>query len=264
MKLLRILLAGVIVSSVLVTKARAEEPKTAPREIIVAAAADLKFALDDMVQAFQKERPGTKIGVTYGSSGNLFAQIDNGAPFDLFLSADIVFPRKLVEEKKASADSLFSYAVGQVVLWVPNDSPLDVEKLGLQALLAPSVRKIAIANPAHAPYGCAAVAALKRLGVYDQVSDKLVFGENIAQAAQFVESKAADAGLIALSLAVSPRMKAEGRYWQVPLDAYPRLEQGGVILSGTKQPELARQFREMIVGSQGRETLRRYGFIMPE
>jgi molybdate transport system substrate-binding protein len=100
--------------------------------------------------------------------------------------------------------------------------------------------------------------------VYDQVADKLVLGENIAQAAQFVESRAADIGLIALSLAVSPKMKAEGRYWEVPLDAYPRLEQGGVILSATKQPELARQFREAIVGPQGRETLRHYGFIMPQ
>jgi molybdate transport system substrate-binding protein len=151
-----------------------------------------------------------------------------------------------------------------VVVWVPNGSPIDVEKLGIEALLNPSIRKIAIANPEHAPYGRAAVAAMKTLGVYDKVSDKLVLGENIAQAAQFVESGAADIGLIALSLAVSPKMKSEGRYWEVPLDAYPRLEQGGVILSTSKQPELARQFRDVMVGPQGRETLRRYGFILPE
>jgi molybdate transport system substrate-binding protein len=264
MKLTFVLLTFLTASSLCSTNARAQETKTATREIIVAAAADLKFALDEIVQQFEKEHPEAKVGVTYGSSGNLFSQVDNGAPFDLFLSADIEFPKKLIERKKAAADSLFPYAVGQVVIWVPNDSPIDVQKLGMRALLDPSIHKIAIANPEHAPYGRAAAAAMKKLGVYDQVADKLVLGENIAQTAQFVESHAADIGLIALSLAVSPKMKAAGHYWEVPLDAYPRLEQGGVILSATKQPELAQQFREMIVGSQGRETLQRYGFIMPQ
>ena len=230
----------------------------------VAAAADLRFALDQIAADFQKRHSNIAVRVSYGSSGNLFTQIDNGAPFDLFLSADIDFPRKLIEQKKAVADSLFSYAIGRVVVWVPNDSPIDVEKLGIKALLNPSVRKIAIANPEHAPYGHAAVAAMKKLGVYDKVSDKLVLGENIAQAAQFVESGAADIGLIALSLAVSPKMKSEGHYWEVPLDAYPRLEQGGVVISASKQPDLARQFRAAMVRPQGRETLRRYGFILPE
>jgi len=233
-------------------------------QITIAAAADLKFALDEIALGFQTQHPDAKIITTYGSSGNLFAQIDNGAPFDLFLSADIDFPRKLIENKKAVADSLFSYATGRVIIWVPKESPIDVKKLGIEALLSPSVRKIAIANPEHAPYGGAAVAAMKKLGVYDKVSDKLVLGENIAQAAQFVESKAADIGVIALSLAVSPKMKDEGRYWEVPLDAYPRLEQGGVILAASKQPDLAREFRAALVGPQGRETLRRYGFILPE
>jgi molybdate transport system substrate-binding protein len=236
----------------------------AVQTLTVAAAADLKFALDPIVADFQKQHFNVMVRVSYGSSGNLFAQIDNGAPFDLFLSADIDFPRKLIENKKAVADSLFSYAVGRIVVWLPNNSPIDVGKLGIEALLSPSVRKIAIANPEHAPYGRAAVAAMRKLGVYDKVSNKLVLGENIAQAAQFVESGAADIGLIALSLAVSPKMKTEGRYWEVPLDAYPRLEQGGVIVSASKQPDLARQFRNMVVSPQGRETLRRYGFILPE
>jgi molybdate transport system substrate-binding protein len=264
MKLFFALLTFLTASSFLPANGYAQESKAATREIIVAAAADLKFVLDEMILSFEKEHPGAKVTVTYGSSGNLFSQIDNGAPFDLFLSADIDFPRKLIERKKAEVDSLFSYAVGQVVIWVPDDSSIDVQKLGIQSLLAASVHKIAIANPEHAPYGRAAVAAMKKLGVYDQVADKLVFGENIAQAAQFVDSHAADIGLIALSLAVSPKMKAAGRYWQVPLDAYPRLEQGGIIVSATKQPELAHQFREMIIGAEGRETLRRYGFIIPQ
>lgn len=264
MKLTFALLTFLTASSFFSTSALAQEPKAAQREIIVAAAADLKFALDEIVQQFEKEHPESRVSVAYGSSGNLSSQIDNGAPFDLFLSADIEFPKRLIERKKAAADSLFPYAVGQVVIWVPKDSPIDVQKLGMRALLDPAVHKIAIANPEHAPYGRAAAAAMKKLGVYNQVADKLVLGENIAQTAQFVESHAADIGLIALSLAVSPKMKAAGTYWEIPLDAYPRLEQGGVILSVTKQPELTRQFREMIVGPQGRETLRRYGFIMPK
>jgi molybdate transport system substrate-binding protein len=263
MKIFFSLVVLLTTSALFPTGALAQEPKVATREIVVAAAADLKFALDEIIEEFHKEHPGTKVNASYGSSGNLFAQIDNGAPFDLFLSADIDFPKKLVERKKAVVDSLFSYAVGQIVIWVPNDSPIDVQQLGMQALLAPSVHKIAIANPEHAPYGRAAVAAMKKLRVYDQVAGKLVLGENIAQAAQIVESRAADIGVIALSLAVSPKMKAAGRYWEVPLDAYPRLDQGGVILSATKQPELARQFRGMLISPEGRETLRRYGFIMP-
>jgi len=235
-----------------------------PETITIGAAADLKFALDQIVADFQKPHPNVTVKVSYGSSGNLFAQIENGAPFDMFLSADIDFPRKLIEQRKADADSLFSYAIGRVVLWVPNGSSIDVGKLGMSALLDPSIRKIAIANPDHAPYGRAAVAAMKKLGVYDKVAHKLVLGENIAQAAQFAQSKSADIGLIALSLALSPKMSSEGHYWEVPLDAYPRLEQGGVILSATKQPGLARAFRGSITGPQGRATLRRYGFIIPE
>jgi molybdate transport system substrate-binding protein len=254
----------VIVACFWVARSLPAADTEATQTITVAAAADLKFALDPIIADFEKQHSNVTVRVSYGSSGNLFAQIDNGAPFDLFLSADIDFPRKLIENKKAVADSLFSYAVGRVVVWVPNNSPVDVQKLGIEALLSLSVRKIAVANPEHAPYGRAAVAAMKKLGVYDKVSDKLVLGENIAQTAQFVESGAADIGLIALSLAVSPKMKSEGRYWEVPLDAYPRLEQGGVILSMSKQPDLTRQFRSVLVGPQGRETLRRYGFIMPE
>ena len=263
MKSLFLLLTLLTAPIFFLTDTQAQEPKAATPEILVAAAADLKFALDEIIQGFQKEHPDAKVTVTYGSSGNLYSQIDNGAPFDLFLSADIEFPKRLIGRKKAAADSLFPYAVGQVVIWVPNDSPIDVQKLGMRALLDLAVRKIAVANPEHAPYGRAAVAAMKKLGVYDRVADKLVLGENVAQAAQFVESRAADIGLIALSLAVSPKMKAEGRYWEVPLEAYPRLDQGGVILSVTKQPELTWQFREMMIGPQGRETLRHSGFIMP-
>ena len=232
-------------------------------EIAVAAAADLKFALDEIVADFQKAHTNDTIKVTYGASGNLSSQIENGAPFDVFLSADVQLPKRLIEKKLAVEDSLFPYAIGHVVLWVRNESPLDVSKRGSEALLDPSVRKIAIANPQHAPYGRAAEAALKSLGIYDKIADKLVFGENVSQTAQFVQSGAADAGLIALSLAISPKMKNAGRYWEVPANAYPKLEQAGVILSRTQSLEFARALRDAVTGTHGKEVLRRYGFVIP-
>jgi molybdate transport system substrate-binding protein len=204
--------------------------------------------------------PDTKVIVTYGSSGNLYAQLANEAPFDLFLSADIEYPRKLVEQGRAVKGSEFVYAVGHLVVWVPAKSGLDLDRLGLAAVTDPAVRKVALANPKTAPYGRAAEAALKRQGLYEPAKDKLVFAENVAQAAQFTESGAADVGLIALSLAASPAMKDKGRYWPVPLDAYPRLEQGGVILTGAKEPEAAQSLRDFLTGPDGRAVLKRYGF----
>jgi molybdate transport system substrate-binding protein len=233
-----------------------------PTQLSIAAAADLKFALDDLVRQFEQERPGTKVNVTYGSSGNFFAQIQSGAPFDLFFSADVAYPRKLAASG-LGADDVFLYATGRIVVWVTKDSPVAVDKLGIKALLEPSVRKIAVANPEHAPYGRAAVAALKELNIYDQVASRLVYGENIAQTAQFVQSGAADAGILALSLAVAPQMREAGRFWQVPLDAYPRIEQGGIILKSSKHLETALAFREFFLGDHGRQVLKDYGFYLP-
>ena len=236
-----------------------ESPLT---QLSIAAAADLKFALDDLVRQFEQEHPGTKVNVTYGSSGNFFAQIQSGAPFDLFFSADVAYPRKLAASG-LGVDDVFLYATGRIVVWVTKDSPVAVDKLGIKALLEPSVRKIAVANPEHAPYGRAAVAALKELNIYDQVASRLVYGENIAQTAQFVQSGAADAGILALSLAVAPQMRETGRFWQVPLDAYPRIEQGGIILKSSKHLETALAFREFILGDHGRQVLKDYGFYLP-
>jgi molybdate transport system substrate-binding protein len=240
---------------------RAQESQ---RPLLIAAAADLKFALDEVLVEFRKAHPEHDTKTSYGSSGNLYAQIDNGAPFDIFFSADVKFPGQLIERGRGEKDSLFLYAVGRIVVWVPKDSKLDVERLGIQALLDPAVRKIAIANPKHAPYGAAAVAAMKKLGVHDQVSGKFVLGENVAQTAQFVQSGAADIGVIALSLAIAPRMKAEGRYWEVPLTDYPRMEQAGVIRTGAANAEGARQLRALLIAEKGRAVLQRYGFIVPE
>ena len=240
------------------------DSRAAEAAVTVAAASDLKFALDEIVVAFQKARPDTKVQVSYGSSGNFFSQLSQRAPFDIFFSADVAYPTKLIEAGLGVADSKFSYGVGRIVVWVPADSPVDPAKLGVESLKQPSIRKIAIANPEHAPYGKAAVAAMRKLGIYHAVKEKLVYGENIAQTAQFVESGAADIAILALSLAVAPAMKGKGRYWEVPLDAYPRLEQGGVILPWAKNRKAAQDLRAFVLSDAGKTILRRYGFFMPD
>lgn len=237
-----------------------ERPSPIGREVRVAAATDLKFALDEAAAEFRTRHPDTTVTVTYGSSGTLYAQLTNEAPFDLFLSADVEYPRKLVEQGRAVKGSEFVYAVGHLVVWVPGSSKLDLDRLGLAAVTDPAVRKVALANPKTAPYGRAAEAALKGRGLYEPARARLVFAENVAQAAQFAQSGAADVGLIALSLAASPAMKDKGRYWPVPLDAYPRLDQGGVILTGAKDAKAAESLRDFLTGPDGRAVLKRYGF----
>jgi molybdate transport system substrate-binding protein len=254
--------AGVILAGLPASAAGEDVRESTPAQLSIAAAADLRFALDDLVKEFEQKNPAVKVNVTYGSSGNFFAQLQSGAPFDLFFSADVAYPRKLAE-KGLGVDDVFLYATGRIVLWAPKNSPLDLDKLGIKALLEPSVRKIAVANPEHAPYGRAAVAALKALNVYDQVASRLVYGENIAQTAQFVQSGAADVGILALSLAVSPQMSAAGRFWQVPPDSYPALEQGGMILKSSKNVDSARAFRDFVLGDNGRKVLVQYGFSLP-
>src|ERR1700674_1187904 len=171
-------------------------------EITVAAASDLTFAFKDVAARFEKQT-GSSVKMSYGSSGNFFSQIQNGAPFDLFFSADIDYPRKLEAAGLTEPGSMYPYATGKIVLWAPSVSKLDLSR-GLAVLLDPGIRKIAIANPEHAPYGRAAVAAMRHEGIYDKVKDEFVLGENISQTAQFVESGNADVGVLALSLAVAP------------------------------------------------------------
>ncbi len=232
-------------------------------EVTIAAASDLNFAFKELVAAFE-QKTGIPVKISLGSSGNFFSQIQQGAPYDLYFSADVRYPQKLIESGQAVPGSLFKYAVGRLVVWLPNGSPLAVEQRGLDVLLDPAVKRIAIANPKHAPYGRAAVAAMQHFKVYECVKDKLVFGENIAQAAQFVQSGAADVGIVALSLALAPAMKAVGQYWEVPASAHPAIEQGAVVLRGAKHPEEARAFLEFLRSREGREVMTRYGFVLPE
>jgi len=223
----------------------------------VAAASDLNFALKEIVELFE-HKTGHQVHLTLGSSGNFYAQISNGAPFDVFLSADMDYPRQLEMKGYAVPGSLFTYGIGGLALWAPNRSGLNIAKLGLGALLDDSVKKIAIANPEHAPYGRAAVAAMERANVYDRARGKLVFGENISQAAQFVQSGAADVGVIALSIAVSAPMREAGRYWVIPADMYPLLEQGAVLLKHAGPAGKA--FHQWLHGAEAQRVFFKYGF----
>ena len=232
-------------------------------EITVAAAADLNPVLEEIAAGYEKQA-GVHVKLAFGASGALTQQIENGAPFDVFFSADMDYPRQLISDGKGDGASLYRYAVGRLVLWVPADSPLDVEHKGMQVLLDPSVKKIAIANPQHAPYGRAAVAALKHEGLYDRVSDRLVLGENISQAAQFVESGNAQVGFVALAHAAAPAMRGKGKYWEVPADAYPQLDQGVVVIAQSKHNKEAAAFLAYIKTKEAAALLRKYGFTLPE
>jgi molybdate transport system substrate-binding protein len=232
-------------------------PARAAETIRVAAAADLKFAMAELATQYQA-KSGQNLDVTYGSSGNFFSQMQNGAPFDLFFSADIDYPRKLESLGFAEPGTLYLYAVGRIVLWAPPDSKVDVTH-GWDVLRDPTVQKISVANPEHAPYGRAAVAALRAAGIYNQVSSKLIYGENISQAAQFVQSGNAQVGVIALALAISPAMK-DGHRWEIPANSYPPIEQGVIVLKASKNKPVAISFLDFVKSDSGRATLEKFGF----
>lgn len=238
-------------------------PLLAQTPLHIAAAADLEPVLPPILEQFQ-QATGIHAEATYQASAMLTTQIQNGAPFDLFFSADMDYPRQLATAGEADGSSLYQYAVGKLVLWVPADSALDVERHGMNIVLDPTVKKIAIANPQHAPYGRAAVAALKHAGLYDRVADRLVLGENISQAAQFVESGNAQAGFVALAHAIAPTMRGKGKYWEVPADFYPPLAQGVIVLSHSQHQKEAAAFLDYIKTNEVVELLQKYGFTLPQ
>ena len=263
-----ILAALAVAALIIVPRAVAAEhamasqmPQRACGTLTVAAASDLTFAMTDIVANFEKAT-GCTVRVSTGSSGNFLSQIENGAPFDVFFSADIEYPKKLESEGLAAPGSTYLYAVGKIVLWVRNDSRLDISK-GLAALRDPGIRKVAIANPQHAPYGRAAEEALRKGGVYEAVKNRLVLGENISQAAQFVESGNADAGILALSLAVSPGLKEKGRFWGIREDLYAPIEQGVVVIRASRNPQGAQAFFDYVKTPAMSALLERYGFVLP-
>lgn len=235
-------------------------PCARAQELRVAAAADLQFAMSDLASKFEKTS-GAKVAVSYGSSGNFRAQIANGAPFDLFFSADVQYPNMLVSAGLADAGSLYVYAHGKLVLWAPAGENLQLEKHGMAALKNPRVAKIAIANPDHAPYGRAAVAALQEAGLYSELKPKLVYGENISQAAQFAQSGNAQVGILALSLTYADNMK-NGERWELPDDLYPTMEQAVVIVRASKNKTVAQAFLDYVKSAAGKELLAKHGFTV--
>lgn len=231
-----------------------------PRKLMVAAASDLKYALDSVIAAYQTTNAGVTVTATYGSSGKFFEQISNGAPFDMFFSADVAYPEKL-ETLGKTGQPVQKYGRGRIVIW---SKRLDPNTAGMKTLADKRIRKIAIANPEHAPYGRRAVEAMKHENIYDQVSGKLVYGENISQAAQFVTTGAADAGIVALSLALSPAMKMQGKYFLIPESSHQPLEQAVVILKQAADNPDARTFQEFVLGARAKAILTYFGFSEPK
>ena len=238
------------------------------QEITVAAAADLSTALKEITRDFEA-KTGTTVNLTFGSSGNFFTAIQNGAPYDVSFSADVEYPKQLESAGLTAPGTMYEYAVGRLVLWAPAGSLLDVHQ-GMKLLTDGRVRKIAIANPKHAPYGRAAVAAMRSAGVYAAAEPKLVLGENISQTFQFVQTGNAEVGLLALSL-VSHASKigqggapvVEGKYWMVPEGSYPALRQAAVVLKSSREMDAAKKFLEYVRSEEARKVLARYGFGSP-
>jgi molybdate transport system substrate-binding protein len=230
------------------------------QKLTVAAAADLRFAMDNIVASFKKANPAAEVAVIYGSSGKFYAQIQQGAPYDMYFSADIDYPRRLAAEGLAAAP-VKPYALGRIVLW---SSELDATRLTLLSLTAPTITRIAIANPQHAPYGKRAKEALHASGIWQQIEHKLVYGENISHAAQFVDSGSAQVGIIALSLALNPTLVSKGGYWLIPENLHEPLEQGFIVTMRAKQNALAERFADYMSGESARAVMARYGFVLPD
>ena len=229
--------------------------------LTIAAASDLQPVLPGLAAAFERQT-GHHARLTFGSSGNIYSQLQNGAPFDVFLSADIEYPRRLEAGGLGEPDSVYEYATGVLVLWVRNESNLDLAR-GIQVLASGGVRRIAIANPEHAPYGRAAVAALRAAKLYDRLAAKLVFGENVSQAAQFVQSGNADVGILPLSLARSPALGRAGRFATLPASLYAPIEQAAVILRSSRAKDAARAFLAFLKQPQTAKALTGAGFAPP-
>ena len=228
-------------------------------KILVAAAADLKFALDEIVADFKKSRPRDTVEVIYGSSGKFHTQIRQGAPYDLFFSADITYPRELARKGHAASE-VKPYAVGRIVLW---SNSMDATKMTLENLADAKIKKIAIANPKHAPYGKRAEEALKSAKLWEKVQPKLVFGENIAHTAQFVETGNAQVGIIALALALNPALSRQGGYYLIPEKLHAPLEQGYIITKRAENKPLAKSFSDYMTSKETRRIMTKYGFVLP-
>ena len=250
---------GILLLSMLILALVLSVPALAG-QFTVAAASDLRFALDDIAVEYRKQYPEHQFNIIYGSSGKMTTQIMNGAPYDVFFSADIAFPRRLQEAGFTATDPAV-YAIGRIVIW---SNTLDASQLTLADLISdPRIRKMAIAQPSHAPYGLRAQEAMEAVGAWEQIQPKLVFGENIAHTAQMVESGAADAGIIALSLAKFPAM-AKHPHHLIAETLHNPLTQGYIVTQRAADNQAARDFARFMTTDSAHEIMERYGFVMPE
>lgn len=254
----RALLRPLLLACAVLFGATAPAPAYAEKAII-AAAADLKYALDEIVTAYRKTDPGAALEVVYGSSGKFHTQIQQGAPYDLYFSADIALPQELVRAGLAAAD-VRPYGRGRIVLWSTRE---DASRMTLESLTDPGIVRVAIANPRHAPYGRRAEEALRALGLWDRVAPKLVYGENVSQTAQFVQTGNAQVGIIALSLASNPELARLGGYALIPEYLHEPLQQGFIITRRAAGNGLAHRFADYIESEAARAVLARYGFVLP-
>lgn len=239
-------------------KPRTQAPAAAtPVTVTIAGASSVRPPLEALIAEYQRDHPNVKIESTFGASGNLTAQIINGAPFDLFYSADTKYPKELFSKNLTKGPERL-YATGTLVLWTRTDTRLDLASRGVPIVSDDAVRHIAIANPETAPYGRAAKAAIEELGLTASASPKLVTGENVEQTAQFAQTGAAEVAFIPLSLALAPAMKDIGTYITVPADAYPPIQQAVVIT--TRAPDEAASFDAFVAGPRGRDVFGSFGF----
>lgn len=240
-------------------KARAADPAQPLR---IAAAADLQPVLPSVIAEFQQLHPERQVTASYQSSATLATQIENGAPFDLFLAADLSFPQRVIAAGLADSNEPVPYARGTLVLWARKDSRF--EPLSIAALSDPSLKTLAIANPEHAPYGRAAQSAIAGLKLTDQLHPKLIIAENIAQTAQFVDSGNAELGLISLTSAVAERLKADGTYIEIPPASYPPILQGAVVIKGSANQQPAHQFLRFLLSAPVQQELFAKGLKQPQ
>lgn len=227
----------------------------------ITAAADLVYCFAEMEKAFEKRYPNEKLSFAYGSSGKAFTQLSNGAPFDMFFSANMGYVQKLKDAGIVVTEPK-PYAYGRVGIWTTDSKGIDVSK-GLSILLDPKVKKIAVPDPAHAPYGVAAVEALKSQGIYDKVKDKLVLGENATQTAQFAQSGAADVALIPISLGYSDVLKKEGPFWLMNGKWHNDIVQGYGITKQGASNDTAHKFEAYVATPEARAIFKKYGFVLP-
>ena len=252
----RLLFNALVIFAVLPTGfAQHTEPSSqpeAPKELRIAAAADLQPLLPPLLRQFEQQT-GIHTEVSYQASATLATQIIDGAPFDLFLAADLSFPQRVIDAGRAEQAAPLPYARGTLVLWTRNDS--GVADLSLEALRSAAVKSIAIANPDHAPYGRAARAALQHVGLFSALQPKLVIAENIAQAAQYTDSGNAQAGFISLTSALTPRLSTDGHFVQVPDEDYPPILQGAIVIRGSAGAGAANGFLEFLQRPKIQQTL---------